>query len=138
MKKRYMLLWIPVAATALLLLLYALSFQKVRLEAGCAGAIVYRYDGVSFEEPLTREETAAAAQIIGGKKLAPQGMTGIPSCGFSVDVAIVLGERRFLIARDTCCIMQDGETQRFFELSQEERRILDEIFAAHGGIFPCI
>lgn len=138
MKKSYFLLVIPVLLAALLLILYARSFQTVRLGSNMTGIVTYCYGGITFEEPLTQEQLTAVLQIIDGKKMSPQSITGIPNCPFSEDIAIILGERRFLLACDTCDIMQDGETKRYFEISESERQTLEAIFTAHGGTFPCI
>lgn len=138
MKKSYLLLVIPVLLTALLFIMYARSFQTVRLGSNVTGKVVYDYGGVSFEEPLTKKQLAAAVEIIDGQKMSPESITGIPSCPFSEDVAIILGGRRFLLACDHCATMQDGETKRYFKISESELQTLYEIFAAHGGTFPCI
>lgn len=138
MKKSYFLLLIPVLLAAAVLILYALSFQTVRLGRDITGTAVYRYGGVSFEEPLTGEQLRAAVQIINGKKMSPQSITGIPSCPFSEDVAIILGGRSFLLACDDCAVMQDGETKRYLKITEEERRTLEAIFTTRGGSFPCI
>lgn len=138
MKKSYLLLLIPVLLVASVLILYALSFQTVRLGRNVTGTAVYRYEGISFEEPLTGEQLTAAVQIINGKKMSPQSITGIPSCPFSEDVAIILGGRAFLLACDDCAVLQDGETKRYFTITEEERRTLEAIFTDCGGSFPCI
>lgn len=138
MKKRYLLLFIPVILAALLLILYAQTFPMVRLESDITGAVVYRYGDISFEEPLSQEQIMEVVQIINGRRLAPQSLTGLPSCPFSENVAVILGERRFLMAGDDCAVLQDGETGRYFEISNTDRQALEAIFATHGGTFPCI
>jgi hypothetical protein len=124
--------------TAALLVIYALSFQRVRLEPDSSGRVIYSCNGISFDKPLSGAQMAQVRQIIDGKKMAPQGITGVPSCPFSENIALVLGERRFYLACDTCGILQDGETKRYFKISDAERRTLEEIFDAYGGRFPCM
>lgn len=141
MKKRHLgmtLSGLAILLTMLLLLWYAHTVQTIRLDSKLTGSVAYSYGGVCFEEPLTPEQLAVAVRIMDGQKLAPERVTGIPNCPFSHDVAIILGERRFLMACDDCPSMKDSNTGRYFVIDEADCQALKEIFALHGGSFPCI
>ena len=135
MKKRL----VPLLSVLLILLACsACASQKVTLSAEATGAVVYRHNGVAFEEALTVEQLEAVIDIVDGKKLPPETVTGVPNCYFTENIAIVLDGRRFLLACDSCAMLKDSQTQRYISLSETECQTLHEIFAVHGGTFPCI
>ena len=138
MKKLYIPVAVAAVLAAVLLMMYALSFQTVRLEKPASGSVVYHSGTAALEQPLTNEQAEAAAKIFDGKRLPPETLSGTPSCGFSQDIAIILNGRRFLLAQDSCAIVRDGDTGRYFSIPEAQRQTLEAIFAACGGSFPCL
>ena len=138
MKKLYIPVTVAAVLAAVLLMMYALSFKTVRLEKPVSGSVVYHDGTTVFKQPLTNEQAEAAAKIFDSKRLPPETLSGTPSCGFSQDVAIILNGRSFLLARDTCAIVCDGDTGRYFSITDAQRQTLEAIFATCGGSFPCL
>lgn len=90
---------------------------------------------VAFTEELTEEETAAIIEILDGKVGYYSPM---PSCGFNDDIAITIGSVKFAIGCDGCGSVQNCNNLQFIDISNEERAIIDEMFASRGATFPCI
>lgn len=112
----------------------------VRIAPDAEGSVVYinEYTGVSFEDELTAEETDAVVKVLNGKAQYSGFLTGIPSCGFDGDIAIIIDGVRYAVARDTCGTLQVCHTLHYIDISNEEVAVLHEIFEKRGGTFPCI
>lgn len=123
---------------AVMLLLSLTGCSTVEIKEGETGKVVYHYNGVSFEEDLTPEETAAVIQILNGKPQNLYLFEGIPSCGFDRDIAIVIGGTRYALARDKCGTLQNCSNLSYITVSEAERQTLEAIFTIRGGKFPCI
>ena len=126
---------VSVVLLAVLLLLLA-GCSKVSIN-GVSGSVVYDINGICFEDTLTQEELDAVVNVLDGKKQKSI-LSGVPSCGFSADVAIIVDGRRFALACDKCGVLQNCSTGGFIYVSDEERSVLEAIFTSRGGKFPCI
>lgn len=133
--------WIIVLVAVLCILLLGIEF----IPFATGGKVVYKneYTGVSFEDELTEEELAAVKQILNGKAKNSI-FEGIPSCGSSWDIALIVNGRRYMLALDTCGTVFVGSklipyaSFSYMDISNEEQDILEEIFTSRGGTFPCI
>ena len=117
---------------ALLLGLCACASVSVRQDA--AVSLRFHYMDVSVDVQLSETEAAQLRGIVDGKALYFDN----PSCGFSEDASFAIGGRVFCPACDTCCIIRDCTSGKYLSISQAERDLLDQIFAAYGGFFPCV
>ena len=108
--------------------------SRVRISEDRPVTLVFRCGDTSVEEPLTDAEAAQVIEIFEGKALSFDN----PSCGFTADVSLRVGGHIFCPACDQCRIVMDLTSLRYFSLTQAERDVIESIFAAHGGYFPCI
>lgn len=112
--------------------------SKVSVSENASYKVVYQYDDISFSEELTAEEAAAVAQILGGK-VKSRYWLNTPSCGFDENIAIIINGQRYALACDKCTTLKVcGTVNTYIEVTQAERDILEAIFTARGGKFPCV
>ena len=123
---------------AVVLLLSLAGCMPISISDGATGKVVYDYNGVSFEDDLTADEVAFVAKILNGKSQDAGLFSGVPSCGFDRDIAIIIGGTRYALACDKCGTLQNCSTLAYIHISDSERQILEEIFTSRGGKFPCI
>ncbi len=81
---------------------------------------------------LNQEESDTLKEILNNKLLFMENLY----CGFSEDKSIKFGDLIFCIAHDSCNVIKVGKM--YFNISEEEREIINQIFKNHGGRFPCI
>ena len=96
--------------------------------------IHYSYSGVEFHIELSEEETKEVKKILCWK--IP--VSDNPSCGFSPEISIELGDYTYAIARDSCGILMIVEIDKYIFISSNARERLEKIFTNHGAIFPCV
>lgn len=133
--KRYR--WFLMLVLSLFVLSALAGCGTISVDSDAEGAVIYDKYGVSFEDVLTAEEVKAVAAVLDGKS-SESFLSGVPSCGFDSNVAIVIDGHRFMLACDKCGTVQDGRTLRYIHISNEEREVLEDIFTSRGGKFPCI
>ena len=95
---------------------------------------VFQYDDVNIIEPLSSEDAKVVRKIFGGKVLRLDS----PSCSFDETVALVVGNKTYCIACDTCPIVYLLEADKYFYLSDKENEALRDLLSEYGFIFPCI
>lgn len=65
-----------------------------------------------------------------------------PACGFSMNVSITMYGRGesiiFCLALDGCPIIRINDSDRFISISDNQRKVLNDIFARFGFTFPAI
>lgn len=121
-----------------ILLLTLIGCSKVSVSENVSYKVVYQYGDISFSEELTAEEATAVAQILNGKTKTRYWLS-IPSCGYDENIAIEVNGIRYALACDKCATLKVcGSVNTYIELTEEERNILEAIFTARGGIFPCV
>lgn len=134
MNRRRIILYISL----LTLLLSLIGCSKVSVSENASCKVVYQYGDISFSEALTTEEASAVAQILAGK-VKTQYWGSTPSCGYDRNIAIEVNGTRYALACDKCATLKVcGSVNTYIELTQEERNILEGIFTARGGKFPCV
>lgn len=115
-------------------LLTLCSCGKVSVDKNQPVELVYKYAGASVDVQLTEQESEQIISIVVGKELYFDN----PSCGFDDNVSLRVNGKIFCPACDTCCTVKDCSSGQFFNISQAERDIIEEIFESHGGHFPCV
>ncbi len=118
----------------LLLMLSACGTTKV--DGNADVTLTYIYMDKNISVTLTPSESEKVAEILDGNLYDPA-FGGMPSCGFSKDISLRVGDRTYAIACDTCNYVQDLGNLRFFSLSQKDMEYIRSLFEAHGGHFPC-
>ena len=119
----------------LLLMVSLAGCEKKAIEIDRTDKVVlnYSYKNVVFDEELPQSEAEKMIEIINGKSIRSDN----PSCGFSEEISITIGDYIF-------CVAQDGdgflkvEDGKYIILDDEERAVLDELFSKYGGTFPCV
>ena len=126
-----------VCVVLLLAVILFIGCNRVWLGFDMSGWVVYDRNGISFEMDLSGEEVMAVKEVLNGKAIDPSFMS-TPACGFDYDVAIIINGRRFGLALDGCGTVQYFGSLGYIHISEAERQVLEEIFTARGGVFPCI
>ncbi len=99
--------------------------------------LVFVYGEKNIRTELTAEETARVLAILNEKPYDPL-FSGIPSCGFDSDISLMVGNRTYAIACDTCNTIQDMGCMRYFQVPREDIAYIHDLFQKYGGSFPCI
>ena len=122
---------LAVLAAAMVLLLARTLYVYTPAEA----VIVFDdYAGTSFEEPLTDGEVRDFRRAVWGKLPLPEWLTGTPACGFGKGLSIVMGNKRYMLAWDSCgtlCVkdaVSDSEDRRYLNISGRQRAVIKEMF----------
>jgi len=126
-----------IACVALALLLLALCGCTTHVNRNSTVELVFTCNETSFRQTLPAEEAQRVAAILDGKVYDPPS-GGIPSCGYSLDVAIVIGLNRYCLAMDTCNGIYDVAAFRYFSVPDEDLEYLHGLFEKYGGYFPCV
>ena len=102
--------------------------------------VVFKYDSYNprddrdIYEKLTDDEAKQVTQILNGHITYDD---PVPSCGFDDDIALIVGDKRYCIARDLCPFIEcDGKY--FSSVSQEQIDTIRKIMGKYGAYFPCI
>ena len=121
-----------------ILLLTLIGCSKVSISESASCKVDYQYGDISFSETLTAEEASAVARILNGKVITRYWFSA-PSCGFDQNIAIEVNGVRYALACDKCATLKVcGSVNTYIELTQEERNVLEAIFTARDGKFPCV
>ena len=121
-----------IALTAVLLIIAAGWFLFGPVHVSGNGTVVFHYDGIDIEEPLTEKESGAIANIVNGHCA----FFDSPACGFSNKIGIRFSGQMISIACDNCATL--SVHGMYFAISKEEAAKFREIMCAHGAKFPCI
>ena len=129
---------IPAVIVVIMLALITASLIGcVRLTTDSTKVILhFHYGENDIHEELTENEAEEIRKMISGKFYTLE--LGTPSCGFTKDVSIEIGGKYYCPACDNCTTIYDPNVDRYFEITEEQRSILEDIFSAHGGVFPCV
>lgn len=99
-----------------------------------SGRVLYNREGISVDEPLTEEEVATVVSVLNGK-LAESIFPTEYACGYDERQALQIGFTTYYLAQDDCAYIQNGLNEKSFELTDEEREMLERIFKAHGAMY---
>ena len=107
---------------------------KISVTDKSSATLTFIHDGKNITEALNEEEANKLKAIFDGKAL----YSDSPSCAFSEDISISFGEQVFAIACDSCNVVKDCTSGKFFKVSEREKETIIAIFKNHGGYFPCV
>lgn len=99
--------------------------------------LTFIYEDININVVLTDGEAEKVIDILDGKRYDPISFS-TPSCGFSTDISLRVGNRVFPIARDTCNCVQDLSNLRYFDIPMEDIKYIHSLFEKYGGYFPCV
>ena len=126
-------LWIVFLLCAIVLLLCSC---KTKANKNADVTLTFITESENISVVLEDADAERVAKILDGNYY--NSVMSVPSCGFSKDISLKVGNRTFAIARDTCRTIQDCGNLRFFSVSQEDMDYIHSLFARYGGHFPCI
>lgn len=131
-------IWRSLLALFLLLLFTLTACSRVSIDGSSGGTVAYDAHGTSFTDTLTGDELSTVIQILDGKIQDDDLTGGIPSCGFSPKIAIIIDGTTFALAQDGCGMVQNCDDPGYISISDAEQDALEAIFTSRGGTFPCI
>ena len=100
--------------------------------------LIFIYEDENIHVTLTDDEAAKVVEILDGNVYDPMVLFGYPSCGFSENVALKVGDRSFAIASDTCNCVWDLGNYLYFDIPKEDMAYIHSLFEKYGGYFPCV
>lgn len=125
-----------VAFLLAIVLMFSLSScglgSRVHLDRDSEARLIFN----DIDVKLTDEEADKVIEIFDEAEKKDIFTNGVPSCGFSDDVALVIGLQRFCIAGDTCGTVQIGFS--YIDLDKEDIEYIHKLFEKYGGHFPWI
>lgn len=100
------------------------------------GSVFFQYQEKNISTNIKQEDLILIKEIFDNKKMYKDN----PSCGFSENISIILNDSSqiFCIARDTCPIIYYKNEGKFFNISEEENKVLRNILNKYGFVFPCL
>ena len=110
------------------------SCSKVNIQQNSTGTIYFIYGEHNIEVQVKSEDFEVIRGIFNNKTLYSDN----PSCGFTEKISIVIENRTFCFANDTCGLIFLKEEGKYFSLSSKENDSLKQILASYGLYFPCI
>ena len=96
------------------------------------------YTGVSFQEELSAEEAENVTTMFRQSIFRSSPLFSTASCGFSDQIYISLYGIKYYPALDGCSRVLNKSALQYIGISKEQRDYLDQLFASHGGTFPCV
>lgn len=94
----------------------------------------YHYLDKNISMELSQDESIKLKNILTNKRLYSDN----PSCGFTKEISIRFHEQVFCIACDSCPVIKLEGENKYFNISESDRKEIEIIFERYGGIFPCI
>lgn len=107
--------------------------ESIQIDQAEKVILTYSYKSIAFNEELPQPEAEKIIEIINGKSIRSDN----PSCGFSEDISITIGDTILCVAQDGDGFLQ-VEEGKYIVITDEERAVLDELFGKYGGTFPCV
>lgn len=119
-----------------LVMILAVLFYGNTVHLGNPGyaVLTYSYGDIQIWEELYGEDVDTVVKILNGKIEFPDN----PSCGFSENISITIGEHTFALACDSCGVVKNCKTGKYISISDAERDVLEKLFTSRGGKFPCV
>ena len=130
--KRYIAFFTSLLLFALIIFSFS-SCSTVEIGQGEIVA-VFKYGDADITQTLSDEDSKTVKDIFKGKNL----FSDSPSCGFSKNVALIIGDDTYCIACDDCGIIYNVEEDKYFNLSNKENETLRNLLGEYGFTFPCV
>ena len=100
-----------------------------------SGEAIFIYNGSDITSSLSAQELQIICDIFSNKRMYRDN----PSCGFSDNVSLKFNNlQTFCFANDTCPIVYWKEKDKYFKVTENEKKQLYNILQNHGFIFPCV
>lgn len=97
-----------------------------------SGSVICKYDDHNINSKLSQDDLKTIAKIFNNKELHYDS----PSCGFDVNVAVILDGKHYCIANDSCGVVYLAETNKYFVLSDKENTTVRRILNSYGFKSP--
>ena len=130
--KKYIVIFGSLLLVALMIFSFA-SCSKVEVAKGEIVA-VFRYGDTDITQILSDKDSETVRNIFGGKTMFSDSL----SCGFSKNVALIIGGDAYCIACDDCGVIYSVKENKYFNLSDKENGVLRELLGEYGFSFPCV
>lgn len=130
---------ISVVAIMVVCAVFAVFFfvpSTVNVSDDSNAELTYIYNDKNISVKLSDDERDELCDIFNGKERYVITPFDTPSCGFTDNVSVKIGNTVFKPACDTCATVETGFT--YFQISEEERAAINRIFQKYGGTFPCV
>lgn len=111
--------------------------SKTSIPSDAPVTLTFIYSDKNISVTLADDEAATVIDILNGNRYDPS-FAGYPSCGFTQNVSLTVGDRVFAIACDTCNCIEDLSKLRFFDIPKEDMDYIHSLFEKYGGYFPCV
>lgn len=134
---KYRVILILVVVLAGIALLNFVCFPRIDAGFATSASLRYHYGGKAIDAKVVdANDLRSLKQILAGRRYMDS-----PACGFSADVSITLTDGRksitFCPACDTCATIRIGNSGRYIDIPDKQRKRLDMILAKYGMLFPC-
>lgn len=99
-----------------------------------SAVLVYKYGKKDIRVKLSEEESAILKKMFNHKWVGHD----MPSCGFDDDISIRFDEEIFKPALDGHTTIGTKNSDLYFEISDSERKSMNEILKKYGATFPAL
>ncbi len=121
----------------LTLLLTLCGCKKTSINKGADITLTFVYKSDNINVVLEDSESEKIISILDGNRYISI-FSAAPSCGFSENVSLKIGNQIFAIARDNCNNIHDITNSKYFDISKEDMDYIRSVFIKYGGYFPCV
>lgn len=96
--------------------------------------VVFKHETINYDiyEKLTDEEADQVIPILNGHLSYDDS----PSCGFDDNIALIVGNKRFCVARDNCATIRCNG--KYFNITKSQIKVIRDVMRNHGAFFPCV
>lgn len=127
---------LAIILSAILLLSVAGCGQtQMQINDPSQATLKFIYADKEIVQVLDADDTAKIVEMFSGKALDGN---STPSCGFDDDISITFGNQVFAIACDDCAVVKDCKSNKYFDITSEDKEYLVSLFEEYGGFFPCV
>ena len=130
MKKAFIIISLLIVLTAYTPLMT--GCQKTDIPDNSTVKVTFVYGDTNISDTLSDEDGERIKSILDSKTL----YTDSPSCGFSENISVMIGDKIYCIACDSCGAVRVGE--KYISLNDAENKELREILTSYGFVFPCV
>ena len=109
------------------------SCSKVALAPDDSGILNFIYGEQNINTEVKEDDLETIKEIFNNKILYSDN----PSCGFSKNISVIIGNKTFCFACDGCKIIYLLEENKYFSLSEKEYETLNQVLFSYGMYFPC-
>ena len=118
-------------------MIYLCACGKTSVDKNSEITLTFVYEDKDISAVLEGDEAEQIRTILAGHAYNSL-LSGIPSCGFSENISLKVGNRIFAIACDNCNNIQDLSNLKYFDIPAEDMEYIRTLFVKYGGYFPCI